>query len=283
MNMKVSIIGFGLMGGSIALNLKLVNPSVVIVAFDPDESNLDYGLTHGFCDVPRGTLTEDVAGSHYVVLATHLDAFEGISRSLVQLLRGDELVMDVGSVKGWVVERVKPIFDEAGVPFVACHPIAGTEKSGAMNAVKGLFDGAKCIVTPWRNSEEDIIKARVFWELLGARVELLDPYTHDAIFSQVSHLPHLIAYALVDYVLKRDEGAALSFAGGGFRDFTRIAASSPDMWVEIFKKNRDAVLRDLESFIRVLSDYRALLEAGDWERLRSVFSEVARTRGSMRF
>ncbi len=283
MNMKVSIIGFGLMGGSIALNLKLVNPSVVIVAFDPDESNLDYGLTHGFCDVPRGTLTEDVAGSHYVVLATHLDAFEGISRSLVQLLRGDELVMDVGSVKGWVVERVKPIFDEAGVPFVACHPIAGTEKSGAMNAVKGLFDGAKCIVTPWHNSEEDIIKARVFWELLGARVELLDPYTHDAIFSQVSHLPHLIAYALVDYVLKRDEGAALSFAGGGFRDFTRIAASSPDMWVEIFKKNRDAVLRDLESFIRVLSDYRALLEAGDWERLRSVFSEVARTRGSMRF
>ncbi len=281
--MKVSIIGFGLMGGSIALNLKLVNPSVVIVAFDPDESNLDYGLTHGFCDVPRGTLTEDVAGSHYVVLATHLDAFEGISRSLVQLLRGDELVMDVGSVKGWVVERVKPIFDEAGVPFVACHPIAGTEKSGAMNAVKGLFDGAKCIITPWHNSEEDIIKARVFWELLGARVELLDPYTHDAIFSQVSHLPHLIAYALVDYVLKMDEGAALSFAGGGFRDFTRIAASSPDMWVEIFKKNRDAVLRDLESFIRVLSDYRALLEAGDWERLRSVFSEVARTRGSMRF
>ncbi len=281
--MKVSIIGFGLIGGSIALNLKLINPSIEIVGVDRDESNLDYAITHGFCDVPRGTIGEEVAGSDVVVIATHLDAFVPVAERLVRVLSGSELVMDVGSVKGWVVENVKPIFDEVGISFVPAHPIAGTEKSGAMNAVKGLFDGARCILTPSGNAPEEVKRARLFWELLGSRVEVLDPYEHDSIFSQVSHLPHLIAYALVDYVLARDEGAALNYAGGGFRDFTRIAASSSAMWVEIFKKNRGFVVRDLESFISVLQRYLEDLKKGDWEALESILSRVSKERAQMRF
>ena len=280
--MRIGIVGFGLIGGSIALNLKLVNRSVEIVAVDPDESNLEYGVTHGFCDVPRGTLGPDIAGCDYVVIATHLDAMEAVSEELLKLLTGHELVMDVGSVKGWVVKRIKPLFDEAGVSFVPCHPIAGTEKSGAMNAVRGLFDGARCIITPSGNSDEEVVRARLFWELLGSRVELMDPGLHDRIFSHVSHLPHIIAYALVDYVLK-SERSALDFAGGGFRDFTRIAASSPRMWIEIFKRNRESIKEDLRRFIGVLERYLDDLENGRWEDLRGVLEEVASVRSQMRF
>ena len=281
--MKVSIVGFGLIGGSIALNLKLVNRAIEIVGIDPDQSSLDYAVTHGFCDVPRGTLTPEVAGSDYVVLAVHLDALEEVARSLVSLLDGSELVMDVSSVKGWVVEHVKPVFDERRVSFVACHPIAGTEKSGAMNAVRGLFDGARCVITPRGNTERELGKARLFWEFLGSRVEEMDPYLHDAIFAQVSHLPHLVAYALVDYLIRRDEGAALDFAGGGFRDFTRIAASSPQMWVEIFSKNRRYLLEALEGLMGTLEDYRRMVENGLWDELHRRLSRVAARRSRMRF
>ena len=281
--MKVSIIGLGLIGGSIALNLKLVNPAITVVGVDIDESNLNYAVTHGFCDVPRGTFSEEVANSQYVVLATHLDVLEDVARSVADYLTGSELVMDVSSVKGWVVENIKPIFDEKGISFVASHPIAGTEKSGAMNAVKGLFDGAKCIVTPFQNKDADVKKARIFWELLGSSVELLDPYEHDKIFSQVSHLPHLIAYALVDYVLNNDEGAALGYAGGGFRDFTRIAASSPRMWIQIFKKNKRYLLKDLENFIDLLQQFHTYIESENWDLIHQILIEVSRERSQMRF
>ncbi|BAT70818.1 prephenate dehydrogenase [Thermosulfidibacter takaii ABI70S6] len=281
--MKVSIIGFGLIGGSIALNLKLINPATEIVAVDPDDSNLEYAVTHGFCDVPRGTIGKDIEKSDFIVLATHLDVLNDVAEDVAVLLSGEELVMDVASVKGWVVEHIKPIFDSRGISFVASHPIAGTEKSGAMNAVKGLFDGARCIIAPYGNSQEEISKARLFWELLGSQVELMDPFEHDRIFSQVSHLPHLIAYALVDYVLRKDEGAALSYAGGGFRDFTRIAASSPDMWVEIFKRNRENVVKDLDSIIEVLKEYRYLLKVENWDELYQLLDVVSKTRRSLKF
>ncbi|MGC9033608.1 MAG: prephenate dehydrogenase, partial [Thermosulfidibacteraceae bacterium] len=244
--MKVTIVGLGLIGASIALSLK-ERVDVEIVAVDLDRESLNYAKSMGWIDVPRGTPDSSVTGSEYVVLATHLDVIREVAKSVLAFLSGSELVMDVSSVKAWIVENVAPLFQGISA-FVPTHPIAGTEKHGAKNAVKDLFFGARLIITPWNNSDRDIEKARYFWELLGSKVEFMDPYEHDRIFSKVSHLPHLIAYALVDMLTDGSE-YAIRYAGSGFRDFTRIAASSPTMWVEIFRCNRENLLVDLEKMI----------------------------------
>ena len=279
--MKVSIIGFGLIGGSIALNIKRRKPNSFIVAVDPEKKNLDYGVREGFLDVPRGTIVEDLKGSDFVVICTHLLVYPEVSQRLAEVLNGEELVIDVGSVKGWVVTKIKPIFDKKGIPFVASHPIAGTEKSGAENSVYNLFDGAKCIITPFNNQPRELDKARKFWEFLGSKVEFMDPFEHDAIFAQVSHLPHLIAYALVDHVLSTEGGKALEYAGGGFRDFTRIAASSAYMWRDIFELNRENVLEDLERFIKALKEYRDIIKEKRWKELEERIDKVSKIRASL--
>lgn len=265
--MKVSIVGFGLIGASIAASLKEKVKNLEIVAIDPNPQSLSFGLSVGYCDVPRETIDTDVRGSDYVVIAVHLGVIKAVAEDLVRVLSGDELVMDVSSVKGWVVEEVGPIFRDR-VSFVPCHPIAGTEKSGARNAVKGLFESARCIITPWNNVEEEIERAKSFWEILGSKVEYMDPYEHDKIFSKVSHLPHLVAYSLVDYLLDGSE-YAVRYAGGGFKDFTRIAASSAEMWVEIFRRNRRNLLEDLEGLLSTLRIYKSIIEAEDYEALRA--------------
>ncbi|NPA15148.1 MAG: prephenate dehydrogenase/arogenate dehydrogenase family protein [Deferribacteres bacterium] len=281
--MKVSIVGFGLIGGSIALNLKSKLQNVEIVGIDPEKKNLDFGVERGFLDVPRGTIGEEVRGSDFVVIATHLNAYKSVAGELIGHLEGSELVMDVGSVKGFVVREVAPIFAERGLSFVPAHPIAGTEKQGAQNAVLGLFEGARCIITPCNNGEEELRRAEYFWGILGSKVEYLDPFEHDAIFSQVSHIPHLIAYALVDYVVEEEGGRAVDYAGGGFRDFTRIAASSAEMWSTIFELNRDNVIEDLERFMELLNVYKRAIRKGNWQELKERLEKASRIRANMKF
>ncbi len=281
--MRVSIVGFGLIGGSIALNLKSKLQNVEIVGIDPEKDNLHFGLEKGFLDVPRGTIDGEIRGSDFVIMATHLNVYKEVAQSLARHLSGSELVMDVGSVKGFVVKEIAPIFAERSIPFVPAHPIAGTEKQGAHNAVLGLFEGARCIITPWNNNEQQLKKAEYFWGILGSKVEYLDPFEHDRIFSQVSHIPHLIAYALVDYVVEEEGGVAIDYAGGGFRDFTRIAASSPDMWSAIFELNRDNVIEDLERFMELLNVYKRAIRKGNWKELRERLEKASRIRAGMKF
>ena len=281
--MKVSIVGFGLIGGSIALSLKKKSINVTIVGVDPDKENLEFGKKNGFLDVPRGTIDEAISGSDYIIISTHLNIYKVVAPRICQFLSGIELVMDVGSVKGFVVKEILPVFKNKGFSFVAAHPIAGTEKQGAKNAVLGLFDGARCIITPWENSKSEIERAVSFWEKLGSKVEFLDPFEHDRIFSQVSHIPHLIAYALVDYVVEEEGGKALDYAGGGFIDFTRIAASSAQMWRDIFELNKENLLEDLERFLELLNIYKRCIRKDNWEELKERLERASRIRSQMRF
>lgn len=276
--MKVAIIGFGLIGASIAVSLKS-RMDLEIVAVDVNDESLSYGKSMGWLDVPRGTPDDAIRDSDYVIIATHLAVIRDVALEVSRYLSGRELVMDVSSVKGWIVRYISPIF-KGIASFVPTHPIAGTEKHGAKNAVKDLFCGARLIITPWDNSDEEIEKAVRFWELLGSRVEFMDPFVHDRIFSKVSHLPHLIAYALVDMLIG-DDDYAVRYAGSGFRDFTRIAASSPEMWVEIFRLNRENLLRDLDSIINLLLDYKRCIEIEDYRELAERLEKASNLRKNL--
>lgn len=276
--MKVTIVGFGLIGASIAVSLK-ERMDLEIVAVDINSESLSYGKSMGWLDVPRGTPDETIRDSDYVILATHLAVIRDVAFNVSRYLSGRELVMDVSSVKGWIVRNLSPIF-KGIAPFVPTHPIAGTEKHGVKNAVRDLFNGARLIITPWDNSDEEIDKAVSFWELLGSRIEFMDPFIHDRIFSKVSHLPHLIAYALVD-MLTGDDDYAVKYAGSGFRDFTRIAASSPEMWVEIFKLNRENLIRDLDSIISLLLDYKRCIEEESYSYLAERLEKASNLRKSL--
>jgi len=187
------------------------------------------------------------------------------------------VVTDVGSVKEAVVQELTPLLATRGLPFVGGHPIAGTEKSGVENSVKDLFVGVRVILTPTpETSQEALELVRRFWQSLGARVEEMDPHHHDTVFAAVSHLPHAVTYALVKTIgdAEKELGDLLRYSGGGFKDFTRIAASNPWMWREIFRLNRDQALAFLRRFHATLEEMEKLLEEEDWDTLEAIMEEA---------
>ncbi len=277
---EICIVGLGLIGGSFALNLKLRGFPGKITAVDINPEAIEKGIELEIID--GGSLKHSIAKSaDLVVLATPVGVYEVVLEQLKPHIRENCIVSDLGSVKGELVRRCEEIL-EGVAPFVGGHPIAGTEKSGVEHSVENLFERAKFIITPTEKTDPQAKeKVRRLWEALGSEVIEMDPYHHDRVFAAVSHLPHVVAYSIVEAIgkLSTDVGENLfEFTGGGFRDFTRIAMSDPIMWRDICIANRENLLSSIKRFKEALTEVEKLIEKGDREGLKAFFQNAKEKR-----
>jgi prephenate dehydrogenase len=248
-----------------------------VVGVGRDRDNLQTALKMGLIDRYTHDAKKGVAGSELVVLCCPVGLFEEVAREIKPYLEDQAIVTDAGSVKGRLVERLEEIL-YLKARYVPAHPIAGSEKSGAKAADLRLFESARCIVTPTKNTDNQALEAVVaLWEKAGAVVQRMDPQEHDRVFGMVSHLPHVAAYAMVAALADMDGGEkAITYAAGGFKDFTRIAGSHPAMWRDICLLNGPNILAALDSYQESLWKLREMIEKSDGEGLAAEF-ERART------
>jgi len=276
---RIAIVGVGFMGGSFALSVKSVLSCQIFgVDINPQalERAKDLKVIHeGSTNIKElSSFRPDL-----VVLATPVRTFESIAKDLKECLSSETVVTDLGSVKGHLVYTVEEIL---GSKFVGGHPIAGTEKSGVENSVEGLFKGKRTILTPTQRTERDALeKVKKLWELIGSKVEFMDPFLHDVVFGAVSHLPHAVAFALIDALLlltKRTGIDLFQYPGAGFKDFTRIAASDPIMWRDIFLENRENILDAIDCYTSSLRRLRELISEKRVEELTQYLKEARENR-----
>lgn len=273
---EIYLLGTGLIGGSLALDMKAAGVVSKVAGFDTDASAASQALTLGILDevIPPGP---DAYQGRLVILSMPVNE---IVRVLEDGFPDGTLVTDVGSVKGRLVDAHQHALRRgARYSYVPGHPIAGDEKSGPQAARRGLFNGARVILTPVKK-DGDTQLVEELWRAAGSNVQYMEAGRHDAIFGWVSHLPHMAAYSLVKAVLDKDP-QWVGFSAGGLRDYTRIAASSPAMWADIAVSNRDVILSALEGLKASLSELEGLVRSGDRDHLESYFEAVARVRRTM--
>jgi prephenate dehydrogenase len=271
------------MGGSLARAVKEAGLPWRVRGFDQDASTLRRALAAGAIDETAADLPSAGRGARLVVIALPVLAIPGTVAALAPGLEPGSVLTDVGSTKLALVRRVEEVLPP-GVAFVGGHPIAGTEDSGFDASFAGLYRGARFLITPGaRSTPESVALVRALWGGLGAQVETIDAATHDRIFAVISHVPHVVAYALVNAAARADAGlpGLLSYTGGGFRDFTRIAASHPAMWRDICLDNRDEVLAALDEFLAEAGRLRALIASGDGAGLEAAFAAARVARRSL--
>lgn len=265
---QVAIVGVGLIGGSLGMILRRRALADHVVGIGRRVENLKTAVAMGAIDRYVADPQEGVRGADLVVLATPVDTYERHLQEWAHCLAPGAIVSDVGSVKGTLVERSEAAMP-AGVHFVGAHPIAGKEKTGVAAGSDQLFKGARCILTPTKRTDVAALeRVRQLWEETGSIMLTMDPHLHDQILGAVSHLPHVAAFALMNALseLRDQELSSLDLAahsGGGLRDTTRIAASSPEMWRDIFLWNRDNVVSYISRYTRALEDLKRLIAAGD--------------------
>ena len=277
---RVAIVGVGLIGGSLALALRRAAAVSTIVAADRDRQALERASALGVIDHAADSISEATRGADLVVIALPVRAVGGALHDVGLALEPHAVVTDVGSTKGEVVRIARDELRQRFARFVPGHPIAGRETSGVEAATADLYRGARVVLTPQPETDADAVETvRSAWEAAGARVTQLAADTHDRIFAAVSHLPHILSFALVSEIADRQDAAELlGFAAGGFRDFTRIAASSPEMWRDISLQNRDALLAELDRYEARLAVFRALIEKGDGPALERLMAEARTAR-----
>ncbi len=279
---RLAVVGVGLLGGSVAKAARAQGLAREIVGIGRDRARLEPALVEGVLDRATTDLAAGVGEADFVVLAATVAAIESLLPRVWPAVSPDAVVTDVGSTKRGIVAAAERLGATRPLAFVGSHPMAGSERSGYAVARADLFRGATVVVTP-TDATPPVALKRVteFWEALGARVTALDPETHDRAVAAISHLPHLVAMALVDGAA-RFEPEALGLAARGFRDTTRIAASDPAVWQEIFMANRDALAASVEAFQRALAELGRLVERGDPEALRAAIQRVKTTREALR-
>ncbi|MDD2722172.1 MAG: prephenate dehydrogenase/arogenate dehydrogenase family protein [Gallionella sp.] len=279
---KLVIFGAGLIGGSFALALKKAGEVGEVVGFGRSRATLEEAVRLGILSRIGEDLAAEMSDADLVLLATPVGQMAELMARIAPHLGAHTLVTDGGSTKGDVVAAVYANFGGKAAQFVPAHPIAGAEKSGASAAQADLYVGKKVVLTPLpENSAESVSRVRAAWQACGANVSELTASQHDAVFAAVSHLPHLLSFALVHDIAERSErDLLLSFAASGFRDFTRIAASSPEMWRDICLANREALLAELARYMQELETINAALQASDAERLQEIFSLAREVRGN---
>jgi prephenate dehydrogenase len=277
---RVAVIGVGLIGGSFALALKQARACAHVVGAGRNRANLELARERGIIDSIAADAVAAAHGADLVLLAAPVAQFSRIFHDVGPVLTPKALLTDGGSTKRDVVAAARQALGRKISQFVPAHPIAGAEKSGAGAATAELFRDRRVILTPLaENTEGAVKKAEVVWSACGARISRMDPQEHDAVLAAVSHLPHLLAFALVHEVAGRGNSAQLfSYAAGGFRDFTRIASSHPEMWRDICIANRDRLLNELNAYEGELAGIRQLLEAGDGAALEKLFAEARAAR-----
>ncbi|MCK7548154.1 bifunctional prephenate dehydrogenase/3-phosphoshikimate 1-carboxyvinyltransferase [Marinobacter koreensis] len=277
---RVAIIGLGLIGGSLACALRQRRLTGEVVGFDKRPDELALAAELGVIDRAADSLEDAVRGSDLVVLAVPVRATRSVLESLKPYLDSDAVLTDVGSTKSSFVSDVRAVFGEVSPRVIPGHPIAGSEKSGIRAANPELFAQHKVILTPAANTDAGALdRLKSLWEGCGATVLTMTVDYHDEVLAATSHLPHLIAFSLVDTLAGEDENMDIfRYAAGGFRDFTRIAASDPVMWHDIFLSNRDAVLRVIDHFTHDLDQLRTAIANGDGATMLRVFSRAKAAR-----
>ena len=279
---ELAIVGVGLLGGSVAKAARASGLARRVVGVGRDTSRLRPALEDGTLDAATTDLDMGVREADFVLLAAPVLAIEGLLERVWRAAPEGTVITDVGSTKRNIVRAAERLADARPLTFVGSHPLAGSEQSGYRAARADLFRGATVVVTPTDRTELAALKRTTeFWEALGARVSSLDPETHDRAVAAISHLPHLIACALVDGA-GRVEPSALDLAARGFRDTTRIAAGDPEMWTEIFLANRDALSASVEGFQQALADLQRAIDAGVPEALRAALARIKATREALR-
>jgi prephenate dehydrogenase len=277
---QLTIIGVGLIGGSLARALKAAEYCQEVVGCGRDQSQLQRALELGVIDRATTDIAAAVNGADVVVLAVPLGAMEMCFRAMVGHVADDVIITDVGSAKASVVAAARAAFRHLPAGFVPGHPIAGTEKSGVDASFAELFRKRRVILTPVPESTPDAVaKVRQMWEQTGAVVEEMGVEHHDEVLAATSHLPHLLAFGLVDSLVGMDESEEIfRFAAGGFRDFTRIASSDPLMWRDICLANREALLTVLAHYSEDLAELTRSVRDGNGAALESVFRRAKEAR-----
>ncbi len=265
---QVTIIGVGLLGGSLGLLLKEQGLAKSVLGIGRRRPNLELAVELGAIDRFFSEAKEAARDSDLIVLATPVDTYVSHVQDWGSFIPTGAIVSDVGSVKGKLVFDLEEALPPT-VNFVGAHPIAGKEKSGVAHATSKLFNGARCIVTPTNHTNEKALaKVRDLWERAGSDVVLMDPMVHDWVLGAVSHLPHIVAFSLMQALQELQDVTSeglnlLDFSGGGLRDTTRIAASSPEMWRDICLANRENLLKMVDQYISQLQGFRQLLNDQD--------------------
>lgn len=273
---RVALIGLGLIGGSIAWASKRAGAAGEIVGYARSPETRDKVRELGFCDRVADTLADAVTGADLVILCVPVGAMAAVAAEIAPHLGEGATVSDVGSVKASVIEALAGLPDHVHV--VPAHPLAGTEHSGPEAGFAELFDNRYTLITPLPDGDEAATaRLLAFWEALGARVEEMDPERHDLVLAVTSHAPHLIAYTMVgvaDDMRRVTKSEVIKYSAAGFRDFTRIAASDPTMWRDVFMTNKDATLEILGRFTEELFALQRAIRTGDGDHLHDYFTRT---------
>jgi prephenate dehydrogenase len=280
---KLAVIGVGLIGGSLALALKQAGVVGEVIGIGRGLPNLEKALELGIVDRITQDPLAGVADADLVFMATPVTALGPMAATILPALKVGAILTDGGSVKGAVIDTITPLVP-AGVHFVPGHPIAGTENSGAEAAFPTLYQGRRCILTPTVALAPDALDfVRRMWVLVGSEVVIMEVEKHDRILAAISHLPHMVAYALVNAVGSYDrfEENILEYSAGGFRDFTRIASSDPTMWRDIALTNQDALLEMVELFEQQLAELKDDIRRGEGARLFEFFQRSKQLRDAI--
>jgi prephenate dehydrogenase len=280
---NVTIIGVGLIGGSLARVLKSKNLAGRITGVGRTRSTLEQALNLGVIDATAQGFASAVAGADLVILASPVGTFEKIVREIGPHLKPGAILTDVGSVKGGLVRSIEGALSP-GSHYVPAHPIAGRERSGVAESTDRLFQGRLCVLTPTAQTDKKALKAiRDMWKAAGADITVMDAELHDKVFAAVSHLPHMAAFAMMCAVAELNTGTEdyLKFSGAGFRDFTRIAASSPEMWKDIFLMNRDNLVQMMDRYLLSLNQFKEEIMSGDAKQLEKNLAKSSDLRKRM--
>ena len=279
----VALLGLGLIASSIALALRSKTLNIKITGYSRSRKTRNQAEKIDFCEVSN-TVDSCVKGADLIVLCVPVGAMKATMKAAAPYLEKGAVVTDVGSVKSSVIKAINPIIPE-GIFFVPAHPIAGTENSGPKAGFAELFNGRWCILTPTSETPVGVInKVRDFWKLLGADVQEMDANHHDLVLSVTSHAPHLIAFTMVgvaDEFSKVTKSEVINYSAAGFRDFTRLAASDPVMWRDIFINNKDAALEILGRFTEELFMLQSAIRREDGKYLQEYFKRTRKIRRSI--
>ena len=273
---KLVVIGTGLIGGSFSLALKQAGLARTVVGIGRRQETLEEAIRLSIIDVAGSYDQASFANADLILVATPVGQMRAVFKAMAEFVPIDAVITDGGSTKLDVIKLAREFFSDSLDRFVPAHPISGTEKNGPSAAFPDLYRSRRVIITPLTETAPSALDlVRNVWQACGAIVSELAADRHDALLGAVSHLPHLLAFALVEELASRPDGQALfSFAGGGFRDFTRIASSNPEMWRDIFLSNKEAVSNELVAYRNALAVLQEMLDAGDGDSMQALFERA---------
>ena len=274
---KICIIGVGLIGGSFALGLKNTR-EIEIVGFGRNEAHLQQAQKLGAIDTYSLDIAQALSGAELVLIATPVNSFKNILELIKPHINDRIIICDVGSTKGSVIATAKEVFGAMPPKFIPAHPIAGKEQNGVVVAEGSLFNNKRVILTPTDNADTQAIAyVSECWQALGAKVEIMNDKTHDDLLAMTSHLPHMLAFSLMDYLIQSHSNA-LDYAAGGFKDFSRIASSDATMWRDICINNPNEIVKHIAGFQQSLAKLSSLIKEGKAKEIEQLFMNAKTAR-----